>query len=185
MTGDLIRTQILSVQQLPNADAALLSRLNVPEGHRSLGLITTNCDDASYAALDEATKKARVRVVYARSMTPDDARRYGAKDGEHVRVRLSTGRPVTMDDVLVRVKPNFALAMYAPGGAGMFPVPVAGVVSKIDGATGEQRKNARELLELTGARPIFEVSAVTGEGVDALLEFLETPVNRTEREQSQ
>jgi len=68
MTGDLIRTQILSVQQLPNADAALLSRLNVPEGHRSLGLITTNCDDASYAALDEATKKARVRVVYARSM---------------------------------------------------------------------------------------------------------------------
>jgi len=75
--------------------------------------------------------------------------------------------------------------MYAPGGAGMFPVPVAGVVSKIDGATGEQRKNARELLELTGARPIFEVSAVTGEGVDALLEFLETPVNRTEREQSQ
>ncbi len=38
------------------------------EGHRSLGLITTDCDDVSYAALDEATKKADVSVAYARSM---------------------------------------------------------------------------------------------------------------------
>jgi len=58
---------------------------------------------------------AKGSVIVAKAhihMTPDDARRYGAKDGEHVRVRLSTGRPVTMDDVLVRVKPNFALAMH-------------------------------------------------------------------------
>lgn len=40
----------------------------MPEGHRSLGLITTDCDDVSYAALDEATKKAEVSVAYARSM---------------------------------------------------------------------------------------------------------------------
>jgi ethanolamine utilization protein EutL len=34
----------------------------------SLGLITADSDDVSYAALDEATKKAYVKVVYARSM---------------------------------------------------------------------------------------------------------------------
>jgi ethanolamine utilization protein EutL len=68
MTGDAIKTKILSVKIIPNADAAFLKALNAPKGDCSLGLITTGCDDVSYAALDEATKKAAVNVVYARSM---------------------------------------------------------------------------------------------------------------------
>ena len=53
---------------IPNADLMLREALNLKEDERSLGLITTDCDDVSYAALDEATKKAEVRVAYARSM---------------------------------------------------------------------------------------------------------------------
>ena len=68
MTGDRIQTNILSMRILPNADPALLGRLGAGAGERSLGLFTTDCDDVGYAALDEATKKAEVRVVYARSM---------------------------------------------------------------------------------------------------------------------
>ena len=68
MRGERIKTTVLSVQIIPNADKMLLSQMTIPEGHRSLGLITTDCDDVSYAALDEATKKAQVEVVYARSM---------------------------------------------------------------------------------------------------------------------
>ena len=68
MRSDPIRTKVLSVRIIPNADPMLLASLQAQEGHRSLGLITTDCDDVSYAALDEATKKARVRVAYARSM---------------------------------------------------------------------------------------------------------------------
>lgn len=68
MKHDPIRTQVLSVKIIPNADPMLLKALGCQEGERSLGLITTDCDDVSYAALDEATKKAVVRVVYARSM---------------------------------------------------------------------------------------------------------------------
>ncbi len=67
MQGDPIKTTVLSVQLLPNADRSLLEKLEVPEGHRSLGFFTADCDDVSYTALDEATKKARVSVVYARS----------------------------------------------------------------------------------------------------------------------
>ena len=36
----------------------------------------------------------------------------------------------------------------------------------------QQRADARELLELTGASPIFEISAKTGEGVEALAQWL-------------
>ena len=56
MRGDKIKTKILSVQIIPNADPALLQTLGAPEGIHSLGIITTDCDDVSYAALDEATK---------------------------------------------------------------------------------------------------------------------------------
>ena len=68
MTGQRIPTTILSMRILPNADPALLKQLGAREGERSLGIFTTDCDDVGYAALDEATKKAEVRVVYARSM---------------------------------------------------------------------------------------------------------------------
>ena len=63
-----IQTHLLSARILPGADPALLARLGAPEGRRSLGILTTDCDDVSYTALDEATKKAAVQVVYARSM---------------------------------------------------------------------------------------------------------------------
>ena len=68
MVGSPIRTTVLSARIIPNADPALRAALHAPETHRSLGIFTTDCDDVSYAALDEATKKADVRVVYARSM---------------------------------------------------------------------------------------------------------------------
>ena len=68
MIGDALRTTVLSLRIIPNPEDFLLRALNVPEGHRSLGLITTDCDDVSYAALDEATKAATVEVVYGRSL---------------------------------------------------------------------------------------------------------------------
>jgi ethanolamine utilization protein EutL len=68
MKNDAVRTTVLSVRIIPNADKMLLSSLNAKDGERSLGIFTSDCDDVSYAALDEATKKANVRVAYAKSM---------------------------------------------------------------------------------------------------------------------
>lgn len=68
MKHDQMKTTVLSVKIIPNADKMLRDALNLREDERSLGLLTTDCDDVSYAALDEATKKAEVRVAYARSM---------------------------------------------------------------------------------------------------------------------
>lgn len=63
--------------------------------------------------------------------------------------------------------------MYSPGQATSFPLPVAGVVTKIDIATEKQRHQAAELLELAGADPIFEISSIDGSGMDELMKFLE------------
>ena len=84
MRGDAIKTNILSVRILPNADGALLEKLAVPKEHRSLGIFTSDCDDVSYAALDEATKAAQVRVVYARSMYAGSGNASTALAGEFI-----------------------------------------------------------------------------------------------------
>ena len=95
MTGDRIPTTILSIQEIPNGDATFLLHLAVPQGHRSLGLITTDCDDVSYAALDEATKKAEVQVVYARSMYAGSANASTALAGEFIGI-LSGADPAAV-----------------------------------------------------------------------------------------
>ncbi len=64
----MIPVKILALQYIPNASRALCKGLNVPAATPSLGLITTDCDDATYIALDEATKAADVTVVYGRSL---------------------------------------------------------------------------------------------------------------------
>ena len=79
---------------------------------------------------------------------------------------------VDTDVVLFLLDATQERFMYSPGQAASFPMQVAGVVTKTDLATEAQRRQARELLELSGADPIFEVSAVSGDGIDALLEFL-------------
>jgi acetate kinase len=45
-------------------------------------------------------------------MTPDDALRYGVRDKSVVRVRIAGDRELVFGDVLVRVDPQFALAMH-------------------------------------------------------------------------
>ncbi len=68
MLHDSMPVTVLSAKLIPRADAALLERIGAPRGVGSLGLFSTDCDDVSYVALDEATKKADVSVVYAKSL---------------------------------------------------------------------------------------------------------------------
>ena len=84
MKGDPIAVRVLSARILPNADPMLLEQLQVPEGHRSLGFFTADCDDVGYTAIDEATKKAQVTVVYARSMYAGSGNASTALAGEFI-----------------------------------------------------------------------------------------------------
>ena len=63
----MIPVKILAVRYLANASPALCRGLGAPIGFPSLGLLTTDCDDATYIALDAATKAAEVEVAYGRS----------------------------------------------------------------------------------------------------------------------
>lgn len=63
----MIPVKVLAVRYLANASPALCEALGAPSGFPSLGMLTTDSDDATYIALDAATKAAEVEVAYARS----------------------------------------------------------------------------------------------------------------------
>ena len=63
----MIPVKVLAVRYLANASPALARGLGAPKGYPSLGLLTTDSDDATYIALDAATKAAEVEVAYGRS----------------------------------------------------------------------------------------------------------------------
>lgn len=68
-----------------------------------------------YLVSENAVYDAKQSVIVAQNhihMTPADAEYYGVKDSQSVKVTASTARPVTFDNVVIRVSPKFALAMH-------------------------------------------------------------------------
>ena len=63
----MIPVNVLAVRYLPGASQALARKLGAGGDYPCLGMLTTDCDDATYIALDEATKAADVRVCYGQS----------------------------------------------------------------------------------------------------------------------
>ena len=63
----MIPVKVLAVKYLANADPVLCRGLGAPKGYSALGLLTTDSDDATYIALDQATKASDVKVCFAKS----------------------------------------------------------------------------------------------------------------------
>ena len=63
----MIPVTVFAVRFLANASPSLAQSLGAPKSCTCLGMLTTDCDDATYIALDAATKSADVTVCYSRS----------------------------------------------------------------------------------------------------------------------
>jgi ethanolamine utilization protein EutL len=95
---------VLSVRRIPNADRAMLEAYGAdPDRHGALGLVTCDQDDALYVALDEATKHARVDVVFARSFYAGAAHASGRLSGEILGV-LAGADPDEIEEGLAAVE---------------------------------------------------------------------------------
>ncbi len=63
----MIPVKVLAVRYLASASESLCKALGAPKGYPCLAMLTTDSDDATYIALDAATKAADVKVCYSRS----------------------------------------------------------------------------------------------------------------------
>ena len=68
MIDALFQVNVLATRTIANVSETLARKLKLPKEYRSIGIITTDSDDPTYCALDEATKDAAVSVVYGRSL---------------------------------------------------------------------------------------------------------------------
>ena len=86
----MIETKVLAVRYLANASPTLCEKLGIPKGYPSLAMLTTDCDDATYIALDEATKAAQVKVCYGRSFYAGAANASTPNAGEVIGILAGT-----------------------------------------------------------------------------------------------
>ncbi len=63
----MIPVKVLATRLIANASPELAAGLGAPAGYHSLAMLTADCDDATYIALDAATKAADAKVCCGRS----------------------------------------------------------------------------------------------------------------------
>ena len=88
---DKIPASVLATRVIASVDASLARALKLKAGQNCIGMITSNCDDVTYVALDEATKAADVQVVYARSFYAGAAHASGPLSGEVIGILAGSG----------------------------------------------------------------------------------------------
>ena len=79
-----VKPEVLAVKFIANVSPSLAENMQLHPEVRSVGMFTCNIDDAGYTAIDEATKHAKVEVVYARSFYAGAAHASGPLSGEFI-----------------------------------------------------------------------------------------------------
>lgn len=86
MATKTLSPRVLAVRTIPNIAAPLAAALDLEDRLTTLGFLTVDQDDPTYVAIDEATKKADVQVVYARSFYGGAAHASGPTSGETIAI---------------------------------------------------------------------------------------------------
>ncbi|MGF1681851.1 ethanolamine utilization microcompartment protein EutL [Photobacterium makurazakiensis] len=100
---DKIQPSVLATRVIASVDPVYKEKMGLQPHHNSIGIITSDCDDVTYCALDEATKAANVDVVYARSFYAGAAHSSGPTSGEVIGI-LAGGCPADVIAGLERAK---------------------------------------------------------------------------------
>lgn len=103
MVGKTLPVKILTFRLIANLSSGLVKALGIGENARAIGLISTDCDDVTYIALDEATKSSNVEVCYARSLYAGAANASTALAGEVIGI-LAGPTPAEVADGLRAAK---------------------------------------------------------------------------------
>ncbi len=88
---DEIKATVLATRVIASVDQGMMQQFKLTKEQRCIGMITSDCDDVTYVALDEATKAASVEVVYARSFYAGAAHASGPLSGEIIGILAGPG----------------------------------------------------------------------------------------------
>jgi len=157
-----IKPQVLAVRMIPNVSPDLAEKLGLEPEHRSIGMITATIDDSTYTALDEATKKAEVTVVYAKSFYAGSAHASGPRSGEIIGI-LGGPSPAEVRaglDACVEHLENEAFFYTCDGGAtAWFPHTISRTGSYLSKLAGIPEGEPLAYLIATPLEAIYGIDA--------------------------
>jgi ethanolamine utilization protein EutL len=89
MPTTTLTPRVLAVRTIPNVAGPMAAALGLSDEQVAVGFLTVDQDDPTYVAIDEATKKAAVVVVFARSFYGGAAYPSGPTSGETLAILAS------------------------------------------------------------------------------------------------
>lgn len=93
---DSVPVSVLATRVISSVDPDMAKALGLQPHHRAIAMLTTDCDDVGYVAIDEATKKAECDVVYAASFYAGAGHASGPLSGEFIGI---FGAPTPADAI--------------------------------------------------------------------------------------
>lgn len=88
---DELKASVLATRVIASVDRGMIEQFKLKDDQRCIGILTADCDDVTYVAIDEATKAANVQVVYARSFYAGAAHSSGPLSGEVIAILAGPG----------------------------------------------------------------------------------------------
>lgn len=112
--------RVLAVRTIPNVAGPLAEALGLARDQMAIGFLTVDQDDPTFVAIDEATKKADVEVVFARSFYAGAGYPSGPTSGETLAI-LAGDRiaevEAGMDAAIVHLESRVSYRSVDAGGA--------------------------------------------------------------------
>lgn len=88
---DELKASVLATRVIASVDRGMIDQFKLKDNQRCIGMLTSDCDDVTYVAIDEATKAADVEVVYAHSFYAGAAHASGPLSGEIIAILAGPG----------------------------------------------------------------------------------------------
>lgn len=171
--------RVLAVRTIPNVAGALAGALDLADDQVALGFLTVDQDDPTFIAVDEATKKADVEVVFARSFWAGSAHSSGPTSGETIAI-LASSRiaevEAGLDAAIAHLESRVSYRSADSQGRRRYLAHLVGQTgSHLSERAGIERGDALGYLKATPLEATFALDFVLKEAAVELVEWMEPP----------
>lgn len=171
--------RVLAVRTIPNVVGPLADALGLADEQVAVGFLTVDQDDPTYVAVDEATKKADVEIVYARSFYGGARYASGPTSGETISILASSrigeveaGLDAAISHLESRVSYRSA---DAEGRRPYFAHLIARTGAFLSRRAGIEPGEALGYLKATPLEATFALDAALKEAAVELVEWMDPP----------
>lgn len=178
MTPTTLAPRVLAVRMIPNVSAALARALELADDQAAVGFLTVDQDDPCYVAIDEATKKAAVDVVYAESFYGGGRYPSGATSGATIAILASDQMAEVeagLDAAISHLESRVSYRAAEEGGSPYFAHLIASTGSHLSKRAGIEPGAAIGYLKATPLEATFALDAALKAAAVDVAEWMGPP----------